>query len=753
MAVVKLSGVSFENKSLSVLESENEVIKSFLEQLLKQFQDKIGIWTHLIKTKAKFCEEYHFDNDFVSRLNEKYMKSFVGKSFFEVGYYISFIIKTSDIEEGIEKIEDIVSQSVSVLNTFGASAVSIEQDGLIMRNYPLEFLQVLLSGNQSEVIPLYRRKAKEVICNTDVHFGYDMFEYRTNNSNESRFGVAFDLDAYPDESYYGMWDFLLNQPQELVLTQSFIGKSPLAFARSTKQKRNELRSSSSFTNEDLETIDIAEAGVANGKLYFGDYHCSLVVISDSKHTILEEAGEVKNNFLIRGTSFKKSTLNNVNAFLSVMPASKERALSQPKTTTNLSHTFSLHNYPSGKKKGNPIGDGSAVVPLKTVGDSLYYFNSHASEIGKDVTGEKYAGHTMCLGASGTGKTTLEGFLTAYYTRWNPQLFCIDYNRSTELFIRAYGGQYFAFKEGTDTGLNPFQLEDTPSLRAFLHRLVCRLGADKTGEVSPLDDKLAKTAIDTVFRLRHADRRLSNLLQSIPEGDFKMRLSKWTHAGKGTLAWALDSPVNRFNPAAMDRIGFDTTVLLDTTSNKSGHPACEPVLAVLFYLKSLMQKEGRLMMSIVEEFWMPANFPLTQSIMKNILKAGRLKNEFMFLSSQSPEDAINCEIFPAIVQQTATKIYLPNPDAEYPSYEKCNVSKGEFEQLKKLGKQSRTFLIKQSNDSIFAKLDLGGFDEFLPIISGDDHVISLCESVRQEVGDNPDRWIPELIYRLNSKEAV
>ena len=76
----------------------------------------------------------------------------------------------------------------------------------------------------------------------------------------------------------------------------------------------------------------------------------------------------------------------------------------------------------------------------------------------------------------------------------------------------------------------------------------------------------------------------------------------------------------------------------------------------------MQREGRLMVTVVEEFLMPANFPLTQALMKQILKAGRLKNEFMILSSQSPEDAINCEIFAAIVQQTATKIFLPNPDA-------------------------------------------------------------------------------------------
>ncbi|GAL27746.1 ATPase provides energy for both assembly of type IV secretion complex and secretion of T-DNA complex (VirB4) [Vibrio variabilis] len=81
----------------------------------------------------------------------------------------------------------------------------------------------------------------------------------------------------------------------------------------------------------------------------------------------------------------------------------------------------------------------------------------------------------------------------------------------------------------------------------------------------------------------------------------------------------------------------------------------------------MQSSGKLLQTIVEEFWMPANFPLTQEVMKRALKTGRLMNEFMVLSSQSPEDAITCDIFPAIVQQTATKVYLPNPDAEYDAY--------------------------------------------------------------------------------------
>lgn len=80
-----------------------------------------------------------------------------------------------------------------------------------------------------------------------------------------------------------------------------------------------------------------------------------------------------------------------------------------------------------------------------------------------------------------------------------------------------------------------------------------------------------------------------------------------------------------------------------------------------------------MLSIIEEFWMPANFPMTQSMIKSALKAGRMKGEMMWLTSQSPEDAINCAIFAALVQQTATKILLPNPDAKWEGYKEIGLT--------------------------------------------------------------------------------
>lgn len=750
MATVCLNGMPFESESPSQLNQAFETVKGFFNQQAKAHGSNLALWTHIVKTKDELKANYHFDSSFMQKFSEKYLESFQGQRFFKTNYYLTFVLKVNSINDGVEVLNDLLKLTKASLSRFDCSILEIDEN--TFRSAPAEFLSSLINGS-SRPITVGSNKIIDVIGNSDWHFGYDLLEIRNADSQSSKYATFYEVDSYPITTELGMWNFVLKQQCEFVLTQSMILMKSHATMKLIDKQVNLLSSASDKADHELEQLSTARDYVASSEVCFGDYHASLAVFSDTQKGALDDGADLVGEFMARATMLKRSNLKSIFTFLSMLPASKNRVLPSPRTTTNLVCGWSLHNYSQGKATGNPIGDGSALLPLKSESDTLFYLNCHASELNKNVTGQKYAGHTMLLGASGAGKTTLEGVLTGFLTRFNPQMFSIDYNRSTELFMRAYGGEYFVIREGMDTGLNPFQLDDSPELIGFLNRLTCRISSNSEGTVTENEEKEIQNAINAVMRLPIEQRGLSMVLQSISDPTLRTRLSKWCRSERGQLAWCLDSPMNRFNPSKMDRVGFDSTMLLEIDGSGKTHQASEPILAVLFYLKDLMQREGRLMLTIVEEFWMPANFPLTQSIMKRILKAGRLKNEFMILSSQSPEDAIHCEIFPAIVQQTATKIFLPNPDAEYESYKRCNVTQGEFDKLKKLDKASRTFLVKQSNTSCFAKLDLHGFDEFLPIISGSDDVLSACDKIRAEFGNNPEIWIPKLQHLLMSEMEI
>ncbi|WP_299496340.1 hypothetical protein [uncultured Shewanella sp.] len=740
MATVCLNGMPFESESTAVLEQAFLLVKGFFNQLSKLHGSKLALWTHIIKRKDKLQAQYQFDDPFMSSFSKKYLESFEGQRFFKTDYYLTFVLKYDNLLDGEADMEELLKQSVSALKRFDCSVLSFNDE--TRRVEPAEFLSYLMNG-KVQPIPITSNKVVNVINNSDWHFGYDLSEIRHANSQTSRYATFFEISGYPSTTKLGMWDFILKQQCEFVLTQSIVLMKSHAAMKLIDKQINLISSGSDSADHEIEELQAARDYVATSEISFGDYHASLAVFGDTPKRVMDDSSDLDGEFMARDTMLKRSNLKSLFSFLSMLPASNKRVMPSPRTTTNLACGWSLHNYSRGKEKGNPIGDGSAIIPLKTASDGLFHFNCHASDSNKDVTGQKLAGHTLLTGASGTGKTTLSAVITGFFTRFNPQIFCIDYNRSTELYMRAFGGEYFVVREGVDTGLNPFQLDDTPTLRSFLNNLVCRIGADEKGLITADDELIIKNAINALMVNELHQRGISTLLQSIPPSDLKIRLSKWSRDDGGKFGWCLDSPINTFNPSIMDRVGFDATMLLEVDGSGKAHPASEAILGVLFFLKDLMQQEGRLMMTMVEEFWMPANFPLTQVQMKRILKAGRLKNEFMVLGSQSPEDAINCEIFPAIVQQTATKIFLPNPDAEYDAYQRCNLTKGEFDKVKALDKASRTFLIKQSNVSCLAKLDLFGFDEFLPIISGSDDVIYACEKIRAEYGNNPDVWIPKL----------
>jgi type IV secretion system protein VirB4 len=152
-----------------------------------------------------------------------------------------------------------------------------------------------------------------------------------------------------------------------------------------------------------------------------------------------------------------------------------------------------------------------------------------------------------------------------------------------------------------------------------------------------EHKIAK-AIDAIFELDYSQRRLGYITQLIPDdtdspNSLITRLSKWI--GSGSLGWVIDNPVNQFDPEKFKYVGFDITSVL-TPNN----PVTEPLLACLFYLKDEMLARGVPTVTTVEEFWLPAMYPLTANSMVNTLKTGRKLYEYMLLILLQIQQLIN-----------------------------------------------------------------------------------------------------------------
>lgn len=746
--VVRSKGIPFEVISDKVLENNYDSLNSLILSVAKSTGSRLSIWAHIDHFQTRFETDYKFGYKWMTEFSNKYMDKFAQASTFENNFYMTFILKPSandNLAESIKELSEIQLTIEQGLRMYECEALQTYdyQGHLFSEVY--EFFAYLHNGFW-EKVPVTSLPLSNVLPSSDLHFHYKILETRLP-TGKARFSTLFDLKDFPEPTTRGKFNPLLELNFPFIMAMSFNFIDSSASIKLINSSLNKMQSAGDEADEQMEDMALGKGAIMSGLVYFGEFHGALMVHGDTEKQAEDRGASARTTLSSYcATLFSPASLSAPATFYSFFPAAnKHRSRPMPKTTRNFFGLFSMNNFSSGKQYGNPIGDGSAVMPLQTTANGVYHFNFHYSLPDVDSHGEKRAGHTCILGATGAGKTTLQTTLLAFLERFGAKLFAIDKDGSMRGFIEAQGGTYFSLSSGMPTGLNPFQLPDTQQNRNFLYDLVGACGR-KVGQDVPAEDiKDIKRAVDTVFELPFEARRFGVLLQSIPdkgENCLARRLADWCYGeNEGRYAYALDNPKNNFEWEGFKRVGFDVSDFLI-----AGHPATEPILFYLFHLKTLMQRNGGLLATVVEEFWLPIQYPTTANQILDSLKTGRRRDEFILLVTQSPEDAIASPLLPAILQQTPTKIYLPNPDAEYTTpdgggYSRFGLSQKEFDKLKKLGLQSRSFLVKQGSQSTIAKLDLNGMGADIAVLAMAAEDFAFLEAAKKEFGSDPDAWIP------------
>jgi type IV secretion system protein VirB4 len=133
--------------------------------------------------------------------------------------------------------------------------------------------------------------------------------------------------------------------------------------------------------------------------------------------------------------------------------------------------------------------------------------------------------------------------------------------------------------------------------------------------------------------------------------------------------------------------------------------------------------------------------------KNKQKTIRKQNGLGIFATQSPEDALASDISAALIEQTATLILLPNPNASREDYvEGLKLTDAEYQVVKSLDERSRCFLVKQGHAATVCQLNLRGLDDALAVISASTDNIEIMHQVVEEeayrLGESPDDLRPE-----------
>ncbi|TWB51710.1 type IV secretion system protein VirB4 [Rhizobium sp. ERR 922] len=742
LAMIAVEGVSFETIDPIDLNS----LQRDLNTLYRNIADeRLAIWTHLIRRRDNTYPDGGFTNPFSAALNDKYRERMVREDLFRNDLYLSLLWHpgrdpaerlasllprlrkaqraTVELDEGsLKHLRDKVTDVTAGLRRFGPRVLSLYDQNGILFSEPSEVLHQLIGGRR-EPIPLTEGRVSSAIYSDRVIFGRETVEIRDEGT--SRYAGMFGFKEYPARTRGGMLDGILTAPFELILTQSFAFRSKTDARTIMGRKQNQMVSALDKAASQIEELDAAMDELESNRFVLGEHHLTLGVFASSVKDLADNLAKVRSHLTNGGAVVAREDLGLEAAWWAQLPGNfRYRARSGAITSRNFAALSPFHSYPMGRKDGNEWGP--AVAMLKTASGSPFYFNFHYGDLG----------NTFVCGPSGAGKTVLLNFMLSQLEKHDPHMVFFDKDRGADLFVRAAGGTYLPLKNGLPTGCAPLKaLELTPENKIFLARFIAKLAGAAARDFAVSDVSDIALAIDGLADLPKEQRTIGALRTFLnntdPEG-IAARLRRWERGGP--LGWVFDNDADEIGIGAKF-LGYDMTDFLDNEEIRN------PLMAYLFHrVEQLI--DGRRIIIVIDEFWKALQDESFLDLAQNKLKTIRKQNGLMLFATQSPRDAINSPIAHTIIEQCPTQVFLPNSRGDQDDYVSgFKLTEREFELVaRELSAESRRFIVKQGHNSVVAELNLNGFGDELAILSGRTANVELAEAIRAELGDDRDEWL-------------
>lgn len=764
MAVFSLRGISHETVSLDTLSAAERSISELITQL---DDGRYVIYTHTIRHKVDALAELSVieSNDFAGKLDAHYRHQISGTDSYEIKHYIT-IVRTPPKLPGVgflASIKNLVSGNADKKSTKEIRAKEIEAlkvacrlvsemlsefdvrqltDEVEDRKKALQFLTMLASGCW---LPAPDKKAglAHAISVGRLIFRDETVSAHGPSPDLNRYAAVLAISSYPDQTDNGMFDDLLGEPIEFILTQSFTPLDRVTGGRKIDDARVKMNDAGDEAESLIADLAQARDDIASRRKAIGRHHFSLTVFGESRKLLDEALPQAVSAMASSGFRIKREDIGMELAWWAQLPGNMNyevRSGGRLISNQNVAEMASFHSYPKGATKG--LRWGGPVTMLKTGAGTPYYFGFHRP-------GSNEPGTTAVFGATGAGKTAVVNFLLAQTRRLRPapDIIFFDKDRGAESFIKAMGGDYMRLRPGENLGFNPFQTAVDEAginwLAQFIHRLI---GFDKN--LSP--EQLRRIADAAKRNGQAADASLRNfadfadVLRSTDDAALEIQivdaLQDW-HSG-GDKAWLFANEDDSFS---MDRhtMGFDMTALLETPVIRSA------IMDYLFYRIEQKLQRGYPTIIVLDEAWRLLDDPRFQNRIKDWIKTIRKQNGIVIFMTQEPADAVKSPISETLIQSTDNKIFFPAPSADEASYmDAFKLSRPEFELVRAMRKEQRAVLVKNWSESVTVSVRLSDAEKFLKVLSGTSESVVEMDMLREEHGEN---WLDVFMNGSNGME--
>ncbi len=744
MSALQVPGLLFETEDTDALNAHAATREVMLRSNLDA---RFVLYHHVIRRRVSVGLDAEFQDPLAAHIDRRWREKLSSGSLFVNDQFVTLIRRPARGKAGLaEKMGKLLNRRggeveadpkdmrtlraamqalAASLGDYGAQPLGeYAGTGGAVHNELLELLSALYNG---EMRPVRRPEDAADIGRflpyRRASFGLDAMELR--GAGGADFASILSLKDYPEATSPGLLDSLLRLPFEMVVTESFAPQERQTARERIDLSLRRLRSADEEAMAERSDMLAARDELGNGAVAFGDHHLTVLVREGDLARLDDATAACAATLADTGAIAVREDTNLEPAFWGQFPGNEHYLVRRAMiSTANMASFGSLHGFALGRAEGNHWGE--AVTLLETTSATPFFFNFHHGDLG----------NFSVIGPSGSGKTVVMNFLAAQAQKFSPRTILFDKDRGAELFIRGIGGRYDRIRAGEPTGFNPLALPDSPTSRAFLRDwLAVLLKAEGPEELSTIAG-----AVDAAYgnaaslrRLRYFRELLSGARRPQP-GDLADRLAPWIEDGEHS--WLFDNATDRLDLGTRV-MGFDMTALLENPRLRT------PTMMYLFH-RIDERLDGHPTMILIDEGWKALDDEVFAARIRDWLKTLRKRNALVGFATQSARDALDSRISTALVEQTATLVFMPNPRARPEDYcEGFGLTAHELALIRSLPAHSRCFLVRQHDASVVVRLDLSGAPEVLTMLSGRESAVRRLDLLREAVGDDPAEWYPAL----------
>lgn len=407
----------------------------------------------------------------------------------------------------------------------------------------------------------------------------------------------------------------------------------------------------------------------------------------------------------------------------------------PRSFKLLSRTAAVSIPMSTQPRGvenSDWGPGPLFV-FPTAQGTPYQFQFHVSDKPAAV------GHTLTIGPTGGGKTTLFSFLIAQSLRHQKlKAFFFDRNKGAEIFTLAVGGKYITMhgkEKDSDpmaasfqTRLNPLKMPDTAENRAFLRRWFSII-SDQNDVFSA--DEIARAVSVNFDYLSARDRMLKNLWESCfsSAGNMRGALKKWVDPLQYGDIFNEDSDTLDLQ-ARLTTFDF-TDILQDQTL------APAVISYILHRINNITVSGGNPSLIMIDETAPMLENKMFRDNFITGLQEGRKNRQAYMVAFQRANVLDKLGIGDVVRGQAQTVLFFRNPAADASDYAHWNLNPLEmaFIQGKAYPNLKRAVLLSRpvSGESVILNTELGGLGNLLRLFESGRSSVLLAEELYKMYG--------------------